>query len=166
MTLRLDVRAASVADESDILRLALANAMFEPDELGGMIEMLHGYFDGSLDGHRWIVAEAHGGSTTGAAYYAPEPFSDRLWNLYFIAVDPNSHRSGIGRHLLEHVESALRTAGESVARILIVETSSTDSYDGARRFYRARGYDEEARIRGFYGPGDDKVVFWKSLAAA
>jgi hypothetical protein len=24
-------------------------------------------------------------------------------------------------------------------------------------------YDEDARIRGFYRPGDDKVVFWKSL---
>lgn len=27
----------------------------------------------------------------------------------------------------------------------------------------AAQYDEEARIREFYGPGDDKVVFWKKL---
>lgn len=29
--------------------------------------------------------------------------------------------------------------------------------------YEDQGYDEEARIRQFYGPEDDKVVFWKSL---
>jgi len=31
-------------------------------------------------------------------------------------------------------------------------------------FYRDHHYDEEARIRQFYGPADDKVVFWKLLA--
>ena len=49
--------------------------------------------------------------------------------------------------------------------MLIVETSSTAQYIGARRFYQARGFIEEARIRDFYGPGDDKVVFWKALTA-
>ena len=47
--------------------------------------------------------------------------------------------------------------------MLIVETSSTDDYQAARRFYAREGFDQEARIREFYGPGDDKVMFWKSL---
>ena len=36
-------------------------------------------------------------------------------------------------------------------------------YARTRAFYRHHGFDEEARIRQFYGPDDDKVVFWKSL---
>jgi len=50
--------------------------------------------------------------------------------------------------------------------VLIVETSSTDQYARTRAFYRQHHYDEEARIRDFYGPEDHKIVFWKSLEAA
>jgi ribosomal protein S18 acetylase RimI-like enzyme len=99
----------------------------------------------------------------GATYVAPEPFADRLWNLYFLAVSPRWHAGGTGTQLVSHVEDELGRAGQDVARVLLVETSSLEQYAGARGFYRARGFDEEARIREFYGPGDDKVVFWKAL---
>ena len=36
-------------------------------------------------------------------------------------------------------------------------------YARTRHFYSTIGYVEEARVREFYGPGDDKVIFWKSL---
>ena len=160
----LNVRAATPADTDQIKQLALDNHMFEPDELGDFDEMLTGFFDGSLDGHQWIVAEAADGEPiAGAAYYAPEPFADRMWNLYFIATAPDHHGSGTGTALMSHVEAALRNLGDAVARTLIVDTSSLDDYDQARAFYEARGFAEEARIRDFYGPGDDKVTFWKRL---
>ena len=38
-----------------------------------------------------------------------------------------------------------------------------DQYAQTREFYLKRGFVEEARIRQFYGPDDDKIVFWKSL---
>ena len=99
----------------------------------------------------------------GAAYVAPEPFADRLWNLYFLAVSPDRHGAGTGTQLIAHVEDELRRAGQDAARVLLVETSSLEPYASARGFYRARGFDEEARIREFYGPGDSKVIFWKAL---
>ena len=140
--------------------------MFEPEEMGAFDEMLAGFFDGSLEGHQWLVATSDDqpNRIAAAAYYAPEPFSDRMWNLYFIATDPDQHGSGSGTTLIEGVELNLRAAGDEIARTLIVETSSLDDYDQARRFYDRRGFVEEARIRDFYGPGDDKVVFWKSLS--
>ncbi len=88
-----------------------------------------------------------------------------MWNLYFIAVDPVVQGQGIGRGLMRHVEDTLRGLGPTVARTLVVETSSTAQYAGTRAFYRRIGYDEEARIRQFYGPEDDKAVFWRSLVA-
>jgi ribosomal protein S18 acetylase RimI-like enzyme len=48
---------------------------------------------------------------------------------------------------------------------LLIETSGVDDFEAQRRFYRGLGYTEEARIRNFYGSGDDKVIFWKSLAS-
>lgn len=157
------VRSATVGDTAQIRSLAVDNAMFAPEDLGGFDDMLNGYLDGSLDDHQWLVAEDPSGGVAGAAYYAPEPFGDRVWNLYFLAVQPSQHRTGIGHDLMTHVEHALREAGEKAARVLVVETSSTDPYRGARHFYEREGFDQEAIIREFYGPGDNKIVFWKGL---
>jgi ribosomal protein S18 acetylase RimI-like enzyme len=157
------VRPASTGDTHALRELALDNGMFQPDEMDDFDEMWSGYLDGSMEGHNWVVFDDGADGVTGAAYYAPEPFSDRMWNLYFLAVRPGGHRGGVGEALIRHVEDALRAAGEGVARVLIVETSSLAAYGQARSFYRKQGYDEEARIREFYGPDDHKIVFWKSL---
>lgn len=156
------VRAATRADAAAIRALALDNEMFAPDEMGDFDGMLEGYFDGTLPGHQWRVATV-GDAVVAAAYVAPEPFADRVWNLYFIAVDRAQHGAGHGAALIAEVETDLRTKGDDQARVLIVETSSTDAFAGARAFYDRQGFTLEARVREFYGPGDDKVVFWKSL---
>jgi len=157
------VRAADAEDVGQIRALALGNGMFAPDEMGGFDDGLSGYLSGAAEGHSWLVATDAGGRVAGAAYFAPEPFGDRVWNLYFLAADPSNHRRGAGSSLVTHVEQLLRAKGEESARVLIVETSSSAAYEGARAFYAGRGFDREAVIREFYGPGEDKIVFWKLL---
>jgi len=159
----ISVRAAAVADVEHIRALALGNAMFAPEDMAGFDDGLNGYLSGEPEGHRWLVATDVGGHVVGAAYVAPESFGDRVWNLYFLAADPARHRRGTGSALVRHVEQMLREEGEATARVLIVETSSGPAYEGARRFYASRGFDREAAIREFYGPDEDKIVFWKSL---
>jgi ribosomal protein S18 acetylase RimI-like enzyme len=158
------IRPVTIDDVRELKRIAVATNMFDDDSVGFFDEMVAGSLDGSKPDHQWLVVVDDGSDVVVAgAYYAPEPFADRLWNLYFIAVDPAHQGGGIGGRLLGFVEDTLRSLGESVARVLIVDTSSTDPYTRTRDFYRRHGFDEEARIREFYGPGDDKVVFWKSL---
>jgi len=157
------IRTAVPNDLAAIKAIAVAAQMFDIEEVDFFDEMFGGWLDGSIDGHQWLVAEGDDRAVVAAANYAPEPFADRLWNLYFIAVDPSEQGRGRGGALMHHVESELRTRGEAEARVLLVETSSTDQYQPTREFYRKLGYSEEARIREFYGPDDDKVIFWKSL---
>ena len=38
------------------------------------------------DDHTWIVLEDENATIVGAAYFGPESHSDRVWNLYFLAV--------------------------------------------------------------------------------
>ena len=113
--------------------------------------------------HTWIVLEDSAGVIVGAAYFGPESHSDRVWNLYFLAVRKHTQGTGAGSALVAWVESNLRGRGESVAKLLLIETSSAESFASTRVFYAKQGYVEEARVREYYGPGDDKIIFWKSL---
>ena len=157
------IRPATIHDVNAIKTLAVDLGMFSSDEVGFVDETVAGVLDGSLEGHRWLVSEDSVGTLGGAAYYAPEQFSDRMWNLYFIAAKPGQQVSGIGSDLIGHVEAELVAHGPDIAQVLIVETSSTEQYRRTREFYPKCGFVEEARIRRFYGPDDHKVVFWKSL---
>ena len=159
------IRPATAQDEAAVMELALVNDMFGPDELEGLRSAFRSATSGEEDGHQWHVVVDSDDRVTAAAYVAPEPFADRLWNLYFLAVSPAAHGRGTASRLIGYVEQLLRAAGSEAARVLIVETSSTEQYAAARAFYRARGFDEEARIREYYGPGDHKVVYWKALTA-
>lgn len=159
----MQIEPAAATDLAAIKQIAVDTALFEAEEVGVFDEMFAGALDGSHEGHVWLVLRDGDGVVAGAAYYAPEPFSDRVWNLYFLAVAPGVQGSGGGRALVETVESALRVLGEDEARVLIVETSGLPSFVETRAFYQDCGFDEEARIRQYYGPDDDKVVFWKSL---
>ena len=160
----MQIRPATSADIKTIKAIAVETNMFGPDDTGFVDGTV--LADRSLAAHHWLVSEAADGTVLGAAYYAPEPFADRMWNLYFIAVSPIRQGSGIGGALIQRLESDLLERGPDHAQVLIVETSSTDQYALTRQFYPKHGFVEEARIRRFYGPDDDKVVFWKLLAPA
>ena len=94
----------------------------------------------------------------GFACWGPTPATDRTWDLYWIAVDTSLQGAGIGTILLEEVER--RLVGQHV-RMLIAETSSRSDYAATRGFYERRGYTAAARVRDFYAPGDDRIIFVK-----
>lgn len=163
-------RLAEPTDKPALMSLATATGLFQPHELGVLDHMLTDYFHAQLEDHRWTVIDASSDESTdvtsltetldGAAYVAPEIMGNGIWNLYFIGVQPQRQGHGLGGILLAEVEHAVRIEG---ARLLLVETSGLGSFDLTRQFYRKNRYDEEARIRDYYGPGDDKVIFRKAL---
>ncbi len=97
-----------------------------------------------------------------AAYilWGANPVADRVYEVYWIATDPKAERNGWGRMLLNRVEEIERSKG---MRLCAVETAGKPSYARARAFYLACDYTEEARVKDFYAPGDDKVIYTKRL---
>ncbi len=77
-----------------------------------------------------------------------------------MAVDPTLHGAGIGTALLLEMER--RLAG--IARLVVAETSGRPDYRATRAFYEARGYRVGGVISEFYAPGDDQIVYVKSLS--
>ena len=96
----------------------------------------------------------------GFACYGPIPLTEGVYDLYWIAVDPAAQKKGIGRYLLGYVEREIKKQG---GRMLLIETSSQESYGATIRFYEKSGYQLAARIKDFYRIGDDKLVFSKVL---
>ncbi len=154
------IRTACSEDQSKLLAIAAATGLFAPPELEGFGEMIGEHLDSEREEeHCWIADDEDG--LVGAAYYAPEVFAEGVWNLYFIGILPSEQSKGRGTALIQHVEADLRARGE---RLLLVETSSLESFEPTRSFYRKNGYDKEARIRDYYNAGEDKIIFRKALS--
>jgi ribosomal protein S18 acetylase RimI-like enzyme len=153
------IRPTTPEDIAAILALAVSAGLFPSDATDEVAAVLTKSLAGENGpDHLWLTDDD--GGPIGVAYYAPERLTEGTWNLYMLAVHPDHQRQGRGAELVRYVEQALKARG---ARLLLIETSGTGSFDRTRAFYRALGYDEEARIRDYYNAGDDKVVFRKTL---
>ncbi len=86
------------------------------------------------------------------------PLTDAVYDLYWIAVDPDSKIKGIGRKLLQHAENFVL---EKQGRWLLAETSSKESYEKTRNFYLRNNFSVIAQINDFYAVGDSLIIFGK-----
>ncbi len=151
------VRAVQPADVSEMQKI-VDEALFPGDLQPAMIDP---FFTDSACTGIWLVYELDA-TPVAVAYCVEEKMTDGTWNLLAIAVRADLRSRGIGRDIVAHLETRLTATG---ARILIVDTSSLPEYKRTREFYRRLGYVEEARIREFWAPGDDKVTFSRKLSA-
>lgn len=156
-------RQRVVASDRDAIRdLVAATGFFSTDEVDVAAELLEECVAyGPESGYFFVLAEDETGRLLGYACYGPVPCTQATYDLYWIAVRPDIAGQGLGRAILDEVEHAARAQG---ARKLVAETSSRAQYAPTRGFYERRGFAAEARIRDYYGPGDDLVVYTKVLA--
>ncbi|MEM8716421.1 MAG: GNAT family N-acetyltransferase [Cyanobacteria bacterium P01_G01_bin.4] len=147
----------TVSDDVDALLELAKIVQFDIDELAVIRETLTDYLKGNSKA-LWFTAVDR--KPVGVIYCEPELMAQGTWNVLMLLVHPNHQRQGHGSALMSQVESTLVMQS---ARLVMVETSSLDEFARARSFYAKCGYTEEARIRNFYAPEDDKVVFTKEL---
>jgi N-acetylglutamate synthase-like GNAT family acetyltransferase len=124
-------------------------------------DMIQGFFSTEETPDIWLTCEK-AGAAIGFCYAMPETLTEGTWNMLAIAVLPEVQSGGAGTALVKALEERLRDEGQ---RVIIADTSGTEAYTKTRNFYLKTGYIQEARLRDFWGDGDDKIVFWKSLKA-
>jgi GNAT superfamily N-acetyltransferase len=110
-------------------------------------------------GYYWIRLIEEG-EVIGFANFGPNPSSVHSWDLYWIAIQEEQRKKHYGSLILKEVEDRVRQLG---AKILWIETSGRPLYEPTRHFYLKNGYEPEATLREFYGPGDPKLVYRKEL---
>ncbi len=157
------VRKVSAEDRAEIIAMINGTANLSAEERDCAAELLDIYLNKPRQKDYSFIAAAESGRVVGYACYGKRPLTDAVYDLYWILVHPRRRRGGIGAALLGHAEGLLKGLG---ARALVAETSGLDEYAAARSFYLKNGFTEEARVREFYKPGDDLVVFVKRMAPA
>ena len=149
------------SDLRALRRLVESTGVFYPEEIEIAMELLEERLRrGAKSGYEFIFAES-AGELVGYCAWGAVPLTKGSYDLYWIAVAPNTQGLGIGRRLMRLAELAIAKHGGGR---LYIETSSRPAYVRTRRFYRSAGYRLAARLRDFYARGDHKVVFCKTIA--
>lgn len=163
MTLRVPprLRHLTSADVERVLELTRATNVFRPDELLIAEEVVREAAKPPAEGEPpyFALGAEVDGTLVGWICWGRTPCTEGTWDLYWLAVDPAAHGSGIGTALVEEMERRL----SGLARLISVDTSGRVDYGPTRAFYTARGYVAVARVPDFYAPGDDQVIFTKAL---
>lgn len=135
-----------------------ATGAFTADEVAVAVELLETVINDPLQQDYEVAVADIGDHVAGYVLFGPVPLTEGNYDLYWIAVDPDTQGSGIGRRLMKHVEEQVIKRG---GRMLCLETSSQGGYLRTRSFYEQAGYIEESCIRDFYKPGDDRLTYVK-----
>lgn len=69
-----------------------------------------------------------------------------------MAVDPDRHRRGVGRALIEHAISRARRAG-----VTKVWVQTTPKLEAVQKLYRSLGFRESGHLRAHYW-GEDVIL--------
>ena len=90
--------------------------------------------------------------------FGPIPLTVNRFDIYWIAVDPENGRHGIGTVLILEMEKRLKQTGSGH---IYIETSSTEGYLPARLFYEKNQYELVSHLKDFYRDGDDRMIYRK-----
>jgi ribosomal protein S18 acetylase RimI-like enzyme len=159
----VQIRPLEPGDRSRIRDIVTASGNFTEEEIAVAQELVDSALqDGEASGYIIVVLEdrTRNPAVQGYACYGLTPLTQGVYDLYWIAVDPKAQGGGFGRKLIHFVEDEVMRRG---GRMVLIETSSQESYGGTIRFYERSGYELVARIRNFYRVGDDKLIFQKDL---
>ena len=161
----MKIRPAERKDRDRIHEILIATARFKADEVRCAMDLVDQSLDHPERGEYlvYVLEDPDSGPrkiVQGYVTFGATPLADGVFDLYWIAVDPKQQGQGYGQVLLRFVENEVR---RHRGRMLLIETSSKESYAPTIRFYQRSGYDEISRIKDFYRIEDDKVVFCKKL---
>jgi ribosomal protein S18 acetylase RimI-like enzyme len=150
-------------DCREVRQITEGTGFFHDYEVDIAVELFQERFDKKeKSGYYFTIAQNQAGSLVGFAIYGPIACTKGSFDFYWIVVDKVSQGQGLGRYLADLAETEMLNMG---ARAVYIETSSQELYLPTRYFYEKRNYILEARLKDFYAPGDDKLIYTKVLGA-
>jgi ribosomal protein S18 acetylase RimI-like enzyme len=153
------IRKARAADTPAVLEMIRRTTFFRPDEEAIAHEVLQQATTGDGSGYQSYVAES-GGRVGGWVCFGATPCTLGTFDVYWIAVDPDKQKTGLGSRLLAFAEQRIAEQG---GRLVVIETSGKNLYRPTQRFYEKNGYRRAACIEDFYATDDPKLIYTKAI---
>jgi ribosomal protein S18 acetylase RimI-like enzyme len=157
---KLEIHASRSDEREEIGRVARNTGVFNTEELGTVFELFDAYTEKPSSGYEFLSATVDG-RLAGFACFGPTALTEGAYDYYWLATDPAMQKKGVGRALCDAVEAEVAKRN---GRLIVIWTSGMGDYAPATRLYERIGYVLEGRIRDFYKPGDDLLVYVKYLS--
>src|SRR5512143_2482481 len=155
------VRRIEPGDREAIRELIAGTGAFKPFEVDVALELV----DVALtrkeqdDYHPYVLVEDDG-TVVAYACFGKNAMTVGTFDLYWIATRADRMGKGYGRAILSFVEEEVHRRG---GYLLVIETSSKESYGSTRQFYDKVGCTLAARLPDYYADGDDKLIYLKRV---
>jgi ribosomal protein S18 acetylase RimI-like enzyme len=148
-------------EERDVyVKIAQETGVFNPQAIEVMKEVIDNYVR-NPDKDYWLIEEKCDNKVVGFVIFGRTPITDFTWDIYWLVVNKDFQRKGIGKILFKRVQEHILQRDKRA--VLRVETSAEKDFDQARKFYIREGFEESGRIVDFYSEGNDLVTYYKEI---
>lgn len=151
------------SDQESIRKLVTDTSFFYANEVEMMSELINDrLLKNEKSDYQFILAQENDNplSLIGYCCYGHVPCTQSSYRLYWIAVDKNKQNRKIGKQLLTFLEKRIVHRGGTH---LYAETSGRALYHPTHAFYARNQFILEARLKNYFAPGDDELIFSKVL---
>jgi ribosomal protein S18 acetylase RimI-like enzyme len=143
-----------------VREIVVSSGFFSEAEIDVAVELVKERLNKGIESGYYFLFAEKDRKVVGYSCFGPIPCTEESYDIYWIAVQEELRRSGLGAKILKRVENRIKRMG---GKRIYVETSSREQYKPTRSFYSRCGYHKEATLKDFYSPGDDKVIFLRVL---
>jgi ribosomal protein S18 acetylase RimI-like enzyme len=159
--MNMNIRPIEAKDREVLTQIVRLVGNFNAEEIKIAIELIDEAI-AEYSGGDYIacVLEDDMGRVQGYGCYGLTPLTESTYDFYWMAIHPDAQGKGYGQALIRYVEIDVRERG---GRLLVLETSSQESYRRTTKIYEKNDYKLVARIRDFYKKDDDKLIYVKYL---
>ena len=143
-----------------VREIVVSSGFFSEAEIEVAVELVQERLNKGVESGYYFLFAEQDQKVVGYSCFGPIPCTAESYDIYWIAVQQELRRSGLGVEILKNVEEKIREMG---GKRIYVETSSRQQYKPTRSFYTRCGYRREATLENFYSSGDHKVIYLRML---
>lgn len=147
-------------DMEHVREIVVSSGFFSEAEIEIAVELVQERLNKGVESGYYFVFAERDQKLAGYSCFGPIPCTVESYDIYWIAVQQELRRSGLGVTILKNAEEKIRKMG---GKRIYVETSSREQYRPTRSFYRRCGYLKVATLENFYSSGDHKAIYVRVL---
>lgn len=142
-------------DIEELIRIADETGVFSDASIHALKAMLN--ISSSSDS-KYKAIVAYDEKPIGCILYSYISDTDRTYKIYYIFVDKNYRHNHVANNMMKLFEE---TISDENATKIVVELSSSDKHESARKFFENYGYINVSEIKGYFSNEESMIEYVK-----